>query len=166
MCNYPLTSIASAGEPRAEVPLALACWPLGAAGWPGPWALEHGHCPCPPPLPVLSAGGSCGHRSGTTAVSGPPSRALDCHLGGPALSHLLCWANRVVYPGSGAPGRHQVCRTQKTDLDNQSHVPSVWCLFLESSRLQVPRGGCRRWSLLYALLTFADKSQGYLKKKK
>lgn len=32
MCNYPLTSIASAGEPSAEVLLALAGWPLGQRG--------------------------------------------------------------------------------------------------------------------------------------
>lgn len=96
MCNYPLTSIASAGEPSAEVLLALAGWPLGQRGGrpgsAGAWTL-------PPPLPTLSAGGSRDHRAGTTAVPGPASGALDCRLGGPALSHLLCCADRAVYPG-------------------------------------------------------------------
>lgn len=131
----------------------------------GPWGQRGGRAPerwsldTPPPLPTLSTGGSCGHRAGRTAVPGPPSGALDCRLGGPALSHLLCCADRVVYPGPRAPGSHQAWRAQKTDLDNQSGIPSVWCLFLESARLQVPRGGCGWWGLLYALPTFADKSQ-------
>lgn len=73
MCNYPLTSIASAGEPSAEVPLALARWPLGQRGG---RPLSSGAWTLPPPLPTLSAGGSRGHGAGTLQFLAHPAELL------------------------------------------------------------------------------------------
>lgn len=133
MCNYPLTSVASAGEPRAEVPLALACWRLGVVGWPRPLSAEAWTLPCPHPSPCSLQGAPVSTGQGRPQF-----------LAHPAELEIAAWVAQ----------RFLICSAGLTGLFTQAPEPQV-AIKLGGPRKQTwlirpmsPRSGVFSWSFL------------------